>query len=112
MTLETIREKVAEQLQYHSSWLDKLNETEPGNYGVNDSEVELSSDDVFVNIPQRTFEFKNAQFNFDVELVSSKDGYSHKSSKVANGRGTFVFIEQNGIKIEDVEIDVDLDLMA
>lgn len=112
MTLETIREKVAEQLQYHSAWEDKLSDTEPGHCGINDSEVELSSDDVFVNIPQRSFEFKNAQFHFNVELLDSKDGVSHKNFKVADGNGTFRFIDDNKIKIEDIEIDVDLDLMA
>lgn len=114
MTLDKIREKIAEQLQFHPDWLTKLEDTEPGHYGINESDVEIGMDDIFVNIPQRTFEFKNARFYFDLNLVSSKDGIVHKDTKEANGRGTFTFSGKNNdeIQIEDIEIEMDLDLMA
>ncbi|WP_236676366.1 hypothetical protein [Chryseolinea lacunae] len=114
MTLESIREKVTEKVIGNDAWLNKLDHSNPGHYGVNDHGIDLSSDDVFVNIPQRSFEFKNANFRFNLNLMSSTNGYSHKGMKVANGKGTFRFSEMNGeqIEIDDLEIEVDLDLMA
>lgn len=112
MTLETIREKVTEKVTCNEAWLDKLDDTSPGHYGVNDHEIELHTDDVFVNIPQRSFEFKNANFHFNLNLMSSRDGQTHKGMKVANGHGTFLFSEKdkNQIEIEELKIEVDLDL--
>lgn len=112
MTLEKIREKIAEDLQFHPAWEEELNNSEPGHYGIIDSEVELNSGDVFVNIPQRSFTFKNAQFHFTLNLMSTSDGIKHSSFKVADGRGTFLFVEGDDIEIEDLIIEVDLDLMA
>ncbi len=114
MTLDTIREKVAEQLHYHEEWLNKLDDTEPGHYGVKDHEVEVSADDIFVNIPQRSFEFKNAQFSFTLNLMDTSDGIPHKGLEVANGSGTFSFSGENNdeIQIEDLELEVDLDLFG
>ncbi|WP_339608888.1 helix-turn-helix transcriptional regulator [uncultured Roseivirga sp.] len=114
MTLDKIREKIAEKLPFDPAWLSKLDDAEPGPYGVNDSDVKLSMNDIFVNIPQRTFEFKNARFYFDLNLISSKDGIAHKDTKEANGSGTFTFSGKNNdeIQIRIIKIDVDLDLMA
>ncbi|MEO1254404.1 MAG: helix-turn-helix transcriptional regulator, partial [Bacteroidota bacterium] len=69
MTLETIREKVTEKVIFNEAWVYKLDDSSPGHYGINDHEIELSSDDVFVNIPQRSFQFKNANFHFDLNLM-------------------------------------------
>jgi transcriptional regulator with XRE-family HTH domain len=113
MTLETIREKVTEKVIFDETWLYKLDDSSPGHYGVNDHEVELSSEDVFVNIPQRSFQFKNANFHFDLNLMSSKDGNPHKGMKVADGNGTFRFSQDGkNIELEILNIDVDLDLFS
>ena len=114
MTLETIREKVAEKVKFSDKWLYRLDDSSPAPYGVNDHEVELSSDDVFVNIPERSFEFSNANLHYNLNLSSTNDGFPHKGMRVASGNGTFRFSEadKDQIELEDLEIDVDLDLMA
>tara|TARA_Y100000114_G_scaffold156111_1_gene182132 strand:+ start:21801 stop:22385 length:585 start_codon:yes stop_codon:yes gene_type:complete len=112
MHIDEIRELLAEKITYHTAWDQKLDDTEPGHYGINSSEVEISSEDIFVNIPQRRFEFKNAQFNFEVNLMSSKDGITHQDLRIASGEGSFEFVNNREISIEELLIEVDLDLMA
>lgn len=70
MTPNTIRRKLAEKIYNSSAWLDKLDDTQPGHYGLQDWSVDLSEDDLTVNIGKRTFYFKDAQFCFDVMLMS------------------------------------------
>jgi hypothetical protein len=113
MNIDLIREKLAEAIPERTEWLDKLNETEPGNYGVEDSEVILSLQNVFVNIPERTFEFDEAKFSFDLKMGESKDGFDDDFSKTAKGNGTFEFsADGKGIIIKKIEIEVNLDLYA
>lgn len=116
MTIEQIREKLAIEIAHHALWLDQLNDTEPGNYGVEDWDVYLESKDIWVDIPSKTFNFKNAKFDFEVMLGASnpEDGMKHSHSTDATGKGKFIFSNNsNDIKIEEIEIECEsLDLMA
>lgn len=115
MDIETIRELLSISISENEEWANVLNDTEPGHYGVIDWEVELYSKDIWVNIQERTFTFKDANFNFTVQLGSSNedDGFKMPCFRVASGEGTFEFTNSNNsIKVSNIEIKVDLDLMA
>lgn len=115
MDIDEIREQIAIEISSNSQsdWGEALTDTNPGHYGANYWEVELKSEDVWVDIPKKTFTYKNALFSFDVRLGGSSEesGADMSFSKIAKGEGEFSFVE-GGIKIEDLEIKVDLDLFG
>tara|TARA_R110001606_G_scaffold353410_1_gene503949 strand:+ start:275 stop:622 length:348 start_codon:yes stop_codon:yes gene_type:complete len=113
MTIDEIRDKLAENIsQNHETWGDLLSDTNPGNYGSSYWEIELKPTDIFVDIPNRTYTFKNAQFSFTVRIgESGKDGVDMDFSKQAKGKGEFDFSNDGkDVVIKEMEIDVDLDL--
>lgn len=114
MHIETIQESLAIQINSNPQWADKLNDCNPGHYGVEDFDVDVSEKDIWVNIPEKTFSFNNTPFSFKLKLGSSndEDGFKSTFSKVATGSGTFKFETGRNITIESLEIVVDLDLFA
>lgn len=111
MNIDIIREKLAIKIAENLEWTNALDETNPGHYGIHDWEVTLLHTDVFVNIPEKTFNFKNASFYFDLQLGASNedDGVQMDYTKDATGNGKFSF---NGseIEIEELELEFDKDL--
>ncbi len=110
MKLDKIREQLIDELSNSQEWDYKLNDTSPGHYGVEDWEVAIYSDRFFVDIPNRKFTFKNADFSAKLVLGGSKDGFVVPFDKVANGAGTFTFLDKKKVRINDVSIDMDLDV--
>lgn len=113
MKIDQIREALANSISSSEEWINQLDESNPGHYGVEDWDVNLSLEDIWVNIPQKTFTFKNAFFNFELLLGSSNyaDGFKMGFSRVAIGNGRFDFSTENdGVKIEEIIIEFDLDL--
>lgn len=109
MELENMREIIAIEVAKREEWIDKLNDSSPGHYGVNDWNVTLSHNDVWVDIQSKKFSIKNAQFEFDLALGESKDPINDSFSKTATGSGSFE-IKDGKLTIEELEVDVDLDL--
>jgi len=115
MKIDEIQNKLSEQISSsHDIWGELLTDTEPGNYGANDWEVHLMPDDIWVDIPKREFNFKNATFSFEVRLGGSSDesGSDMSFSKAAKGNGTFDFGNDDSIIVKDIDIKVDLDLFS
>lgn len=115
MDLDVIREKVADEIcNAYTIWGEKLNDTMPGHYGADGIEIQLDMENVYVDVPNRSFTFTNAQFDFDLRLGATNDGgFDESFSKTAAGSGTFEFSDSNKeIEIRDLNIDVDLDLYA
>ncbi|MFM2306862.1 MAG: hypothetical protein RLZZ367_1531 [Bacteroidota bacterium] len=113
MTIETIREKLLISITEDQEWVNVLNHTEPGHHGVEDWDVYLEDKDLWVDLGSRTFSFKNAKFDFVVILGDSNDGINVDATKVAKGKGAFSFSsDRDGIVIDEMLIDVDLDIMA
>jgi len=115
MHIKFIKQKLARQVADSTEWLDKLSDAEPGIYGLEDWDVEISEDDVYVNIPERTFFFNDVSFSFNVQLGSSnhEDGFSSDFQRTVAGQGTFEFSKDGTeIILKTLEIKVDLDLFA
>jgi hypothetical protein len=114
MNIEEIREQLAYKISTNEIWDEKTNETEPGNYGCDDVEAEVLSSNIFVDIPNGTFTFKNAVYSFSARIGSSNDEDSvmFPFSTLATGNGTFVFTDKKNVDIAEISVIADLDLFA
>jgi hypothetical protein len=111
MGIDEIRQQLANKIGNSPEWIDKLNESEPGHYGVIDSEVNITKDNIWVNIPEGTFTFKNATYNFKLQMMASTDGIEDSFSKEANGSGSFR-IKGNAVLVDELTLAFELDLYA
>jgi len=116
MDINTAREKIAEKLSSGESfegWADVLDDATPGNYGVNDAEVNIGVDNIWVDMRAKTFTFKDAEFVFNVRLGGSSDesGYDESFRKPVSGYGEFEYTKNNtDIEIVKFSINEHLDL--
>lgn len=112
MSIDEIREQLAYKISTDMIWDEKTNDTNPGNYGCDDVETELSAEDIYVDIPNLKFTFKNAQYSFSARVGGSRDEDSlmFPFSTIATGEGTFEFKDKNTVEIEEIEVYADLDL--
>jgi len=96
-------------------WLSSLDDTEPGHYGVEDWGIYITKDDLYVEIPSRSFSLKNAEFTFALRIGSSNDndGYIEKFKRIVSGSGTFEFTA-NGkdVKVMDLQLEYDHSLFT
>jgi hypothetical protein len=110
MKPEEIREKIAEKLQYHESFLEALDETNPGHYGVVDYDVFITPKNILVDIPERTYTFDKVDFSFKLKIggSSDRDGYEQSFSRIASGSGDFDFLRNNtDIIIGENSVEID-----
>ena len=112
MHIDEIREQLANNIAMDMVWDEKTNDTNPGNYGCNDVEAQLSAEDIFVDIPNKTFSFENAQYSFSARIGGSRDEDSHMFpfNTIAKGEGTFVFKDKSTVEIDEIQVYADLDL--
>jgi len=116
MEINVIREKLVDELNSSDSydkWIDILQDTNPGNYGVEDVEISVNYTDIWVDIPEKTFTFKNAELIFTARLGGSSDesGYDANFRIAISGNGQFEFTNKSqDIKIVDFSINEQLDL--
>ncbi|TPG31080.1 hypothetical protein [Flavobacterium pectinovorum] len=116
MELENIRQQLISELRYSSEiWDDILSDTNPGNYGVNDWDVEIDESQFYADVPNRTFTFKNATFSGSLIMGASKgdSSFDMSFSKTANGSGKFDFKDSQNVQIDGVvDVDVDMDIFG
>lgn len=112
MGIDEIREQLAIKISYQDIWEELLNDTNPGNHGCENVEVQLLGTDIFVDIAKKKFTFKNASFSFTARIGGTRDEDSHlfDFNKAADGDGTFDFVDKSTVEVTDIEVDVDLEL--
>ena len=113
MELEKIREQIIEEISTNIElWSDVFNNTNPGNYGLNDWDIVVNEKKFFVNIPERTFTFDEINVSADLILGGSNkdDSIEYKYNETAKGKGKFEFIDNNKVKITSIKIDIELEL--
>jgi hypothetical protein len=69
MSIDEIREQLAYKISTDMNWDRKTNDTNPGNYGYVDVEVALSEENIFIDIPNRTFTLKMLYIHSVLGLV-------------------------------------------
>lgn len=114
MHIELIREKIAEKLNNSEDfWSYRLTDTNPGNYGINEWEVNAIKTNIQVDIPNRNFTFKKVKFTFDIRLDSSgKDGFNKSFCILVDGEGEFDFLESEIINLKQLKLTTNLDLYS
>jgi len=116
MNIKIAREKIADKLgsaEVYSDWVNVLDDTNPGHYGVNDVNVNIEPNDIWVDMPSKTFTFKNAELVFNIRLggSSNEDGYDADFRKPVSGYGEFQFAKDGkDIDILNFSINETIDL--
>jgi hypothetical protein len=114
MTIDEFRTEIVEALnsRSYSKLLDLLNDTNPGHYGAEDAEFGSDISAVWVDIPKRSFTFKNADFSFKARLGSSReeDGADMDFTVQISGSGTFDFDSKKQLIVTAISTDHQIDL--
>lgn len=115
MKLDEIREQIAESIcNDMDTWNEVLSNTSPGNYGCDHWDAEVDYNDIFVDIPQKTFVVRSGSFSADLVLGASKgeSSMNFNYSKPFSATGSFDFLGSNSIKIEEIKISIDNDIFG
>jgi len=112
MNIPEIREQITIEIANHDEWDKLLSETNPGHYGVDYWEVEVYDQDLWVDLKNKTFSFKNASLNATVVLGGSKGdmSFTENFSTTVSGKGTFEFAGSDKIQIDELSVEGDMDL--
>jgi len=113
MILNEIREYIAAGIINSKEWINVLNKTNPGHFGLVEGHVSISKDHVSVDLPCRRFMIKDVQYAFILQLrsPSEEEGVKKWFTRIATGMGVFrLDQETEKITIESLSIDFDLDL--
>lgn len=115
MELDEIREQLAKIISTDQSiWDNVLDNTTPGHYGCDNWEAEIDYNDIFVNIPNRTFTINTGSFSAELVMGSSKGDSSFNESynKTFSATGEFDFKNSKEINITEINIDIDSDIYS
>lgn len=115
MDIDVIRGKIADKINYDLDiWNDVLNGTSPGNYGCDGWDVEVDYNDVYVDIPNRTFKVYRGNFSADLVMGASRGDSSFNTtySKPFDANGQFEFDGSDEIVIEEIKINIDNDVFS
>lgn len=104
--IDVIRENIASFMNNScfQLWLGVLEDTTPGHYGVEDISFDIRINDIWVDIPKRSFIFQNGTLSFTARLGGSRDGIDMPVEVTISGSGSFEFA--GGSEVEVVEINV------
>lgn len=96
----------------HMQWGELLQDTNPGNYGVEDIEVEINdSDIIFINAMTEKFAISNVNLYFTARLGSSgDDGIDYQSSASVDIEGGFTINNEGKITIQNISTNSFIDL--
>lgn len=114
MHIDFIREKIAEKLNdSFDFWSDCLTNTSPLTYGADDLEINATIQNIYVDVPNRKFTFKDVKFKFNVRLNSSgEDGVDKNFFRLVNGEGEFDFAATEKINLKKMRLLTTLDLYS
>ena len=58
MTIDEIRNQIVTEMSSNDVlWFSVLEETSPGHYGVDDIQFSIGSNDIWVDVPKKTYTF-------------------------------------------------------
>ncbi|WP_417886667.1 hypothetical protein [Zunongwangia sp.] len=88
----------------HSCWSKLLVEKELGNYAPSIWQVKLAAEALRINETNKTFQFKNAKFSFDVKIEETYNtGMNYIKTIPVSGKGTYTITEKDQVlKILDI----------
>lgn len=88
----------------HSCWSKLLIEKELGNYAPSIWQVKLAAEAITINAANKTFQFENAEFSFDVHLEEPHTSGMHALTSIpVSGKGTYAITKKDqALKIVDM----------
>ena len=113
--IEKIKEYIVNGLSNSGEWINVLNRTNPGHFGLVEWHVSISKAHVFIDIPNRVFVIKDVQYDFMLQLrdPSEEDGFKKWFTRIVTGKGFFYLEEKTEkVTIETLNINMDLDLYS
>lgn len=116
MNLDEMRDQICDSMRSfegYSLWDDTIQETTPGPYGFEVESVEVERNNIWVDVPNRTFTFQNLHLEFTARLGGSNDesGYNETFKFKLSGTGGFTFVEGSSqILVNHVTANESLDL--
>lgn len=111
MEIDKIRDYIVEKLSKdYNIWNAVLNNTQPEDYACNRWEVEINPEDIRVDVLTRTFSVDEGFFSCDVMSASDNDDPDTSYNKAFTAKGTFHSDPSNNIKIEEIDIAIEIDI--
>lgn len=116
MSIDKIRDGICDSLcsiEGHNLWDEILEETCPANYGFEVESVVVKQNDIWVDVPERTFTFKNLHITFSARLGGSNldDGYDENFHFEFTGSGSFIFTKsKQSIQVKNIDLGENQDL--
>ncbi|MBW2960574.1 hypothetical protein [Mesonia aestuariivivens] len=106
-TIKLKKELAALVCNMDSCWSKLLVEKELGNHAPSIWQIKLAAEEVEVNKMNKTFQFKNAKFSFDVNLEEPHEtGMNYITTLLVSGEGSFVYDKEiEELKILDLVLD-------
>lgn len=116
MTIDEMREGIAIAMNTRCAeqWFSILDNTDPGHYGAEIPEFAIDITDIWVNVQERTFTFKQGTLSFGCRLGSSReeDGVDMDFSLPVSGEGEFRFSDARTVEVVRFSINESLDLFG
>jgi hypothetical protein len=112
MEISEVRYELIKLIRLDEAWPASLDNTNPGIYGIENWDAEIDTHNIWVDIPSRSFTFKDVEFSFEVLLVSSgSEGFCREFVRTASGTGTFDFMDDGrNLRLKNLEVSFDLSL--
>ena len=114
MNINEIKEAIAESLysgECYDLWGSVLDETSPGYYGMSELEVDISSDDIDVDIQNNQFSFTDTILSVSLRLGASNDadGFDMHTSFQVSGDGEF-YLSNGKVHVSELSVNEHLDI--
>lgn len=111
MEIDTIKNQIADRLTCdHKTWNNLLNNTQPENYTCDNWKAEIDPTDIFIDISNNFFSVNEGFFTSSIILNSNIADKNTSYNKAFTAEGKFVFETESSIRIEEVEIDIEIDI--
>lgn len=107
--IDLFRYQLATQIAIDSElWDEVIDNTSPHNYGITDWDASVDYEDIFIDIPNKTFKVKNGSFYAGLIMNSSKgdDSANVRYSKPFTAEGTFEIKDGKAI-IQEFNVKID-----
>lgn len=111
MEINEIRNQIAEKLRSeYDIWSNLLNMTQPEYYMCNQWKVDINPTNIDIDISNKNF-FANEGFFISDITVNSHTGRENTSyNKAFTIKGKFEFGSESNIRIEELDIDIEIDV--
>ncbi|EJL71439.1 hypothetical protein [Chryseobacterium populi] len=111
MKIHEIRDQIAKKLSNdYNTWHNLLNHTQPESYTCGHWKVEINPTDIWVDVPTRTFSVNDGFFSSNVIPEPGNNIQEVSYNKAFTAKGKFELDQENDLKLEKIDIDIEIDI--